>query len=318
MIKKIITSTLTLSIFFGLDSANARRFVVKGSYNAGWQSASDYIRKKDLNTIVNSINTGVPADAENNRAFQKSKCTIKLAQWTFKDVDTKGVTEDLVRQAVIYQMLAKQNIKPPEIQPVPGTKRLFIERWNKIRSLKENAACPVYEFECAEVSLTGAEYETKENYKDHAKKFLAEADKLIADGQAKANQCKQPLPKVIDLSSDVLFEFGSSNLSSTGRAKIAEFANRLIANFQKINQIYVDGHTDRIGSDSYNYQLSQQRALTVKKYLLIYAPNLRNEQILAQGFGKERPLHHCQGTKVTPELKKCLQPNRRVEISITQ
>lgn len=320
MLKKIakIAFTISLVLNINIPFAESKQFIIKGEYKFGWQKAGDYISKKDINTVENSINTSMPANAENNLAYQKAKCTIKLAQWTFKDVDTKGITEDLVRQAVIFQYLAKDNISPPEITPLPGTPRLYPERWNQIRSLKQSAACFVPEFDCAEVSLTGAEYEMRENYKSHAKKFLDDADKLISQGQTKAEQCQQPLPQRIDLSADVLFEFASSKLSASGRVKVAQFANQLSANYQNISVIHIAGHTDRIGSDSYNYQLSQDRALTVKNSLLAFAPNLHEQQIQTQGYGKDRPVKNCQGSKVTAALKQCLQPNRRVEISIIQ
>lgn len=320
MLKKIADIAFIISIILNVNMtyAKSKQYVVKGEYKFGWQKAGDYISKKDINTIEKSINASIPANAETNLAYQKAKCTIKLAQWTFKDVDTKGVTEDLVRQAVIFQYLAKNNVSPPEITPVPGTPRLYPERWNQIRSLKQSAACFVPEFDCAEVSLTGAEYEMRENYKSHAKKFLDDADKLISQGQTKAEQCQQPLPQRIDLTADVLFEFASTKLTASGRAKVAQFANQLSANYQKISVIHVAGHTDRIGSDSFNYQLSQDRALTVKNSLLAFAPNLHEQQIQSQGYGKERPVKDCQGSTVTAALKQCLQPNRRVEISIIQ
>lgn len=322
MKRKVSTVMLALTLFFNTNFSMAKgsddQFVVKGNYEFGWQAAGDYIKKKELNTITNSINTNAPNNAETNLSYQKAKCTIKLANWTFKDVDTKGITEDLVRQAVIFQALASKNVTPPQISPLPGTPRLFPERWSTINTLKQSATCSVPELDCAEVSLTGAEYETRENYSDHALHFLKEADDLINTSKSKIAKCKQPLPEVLNLSADILFAFASSELTPAGQNKLIEFANQLTANYPKIQKIDIAGFTDRIGSDSYNEKLSQNRALAVKNYLLTYAPMLRSDQVEANGYGKNQPIKNCEGNKVTNELKNCLQPNRRVEISIAQ
>jgi len=320
-VKKSATAIiLSLSLFFNTNFSIAKdnAYVVKGKYEYGWQTSADYIKKKDIDIITANINNSAPDNAEINRSYQKALCTIKLAQWTYKDVNTKGITEDLVRQAVIFQVLSQKNLIPPQITPLPGTPRLFSDRWNKITALQQSAQCPVPVLDCAEISLTGAEYEMRENYKKHARHFLEEADKLIAEGESKANQCKQPLPAVINLSADVLFAFDSSELTSAGRAKLAEFANQLTANIDKVSVITISGYTDRIGSDAYNDKLSLNRAITVKNYLLTYAPMLHSDQLVANGYGKNQPIKNCEGTKVTNELKNCLQPNRRVEISISQ
>jgi OmpA-OmpF porin, OOP family len=314
----MLALTLICNTNFSIAKSTADQFVVKGKYDFGWQRSGDYIKKRDINIITNSINSNAPKNAETNRSYQKAKCTIRLANWTFKEVDTKGITEDLVRQSVIFQALSQKNVDPPQITPLPGTPRLYTDRWNKIKQLKQNALCAVPEFDCAEVSLTGAEYESRENYPDHAKHFLDEADKLISIGEKKANQCKQPLPEFLNLSADVLFGFDSSELTPAGRNSIIEFANQLTAHHNKIAKIDIAGFTDRIGSDSYNNKLSKKRAETVRDYLLNYAPLLQAGQLDANGYGKYQPIKNCEGNKVTDELKACLQPNRRVEISIIQ
>lgn len=314
----MLTLTFVLNAEFSMAKSPKDQFIVKGKYEYGWQPSGGYIKKRDIGIITNSINTNAPQNSETNRSYQKAKCTIKLANWTFKDVNTKGITEDLVRQAVIFQALSLKNVDPPQISPLPDTPRLYPDIWNKLNQLKQNALCPVPEYDCAEVSLTGAEYETRENYLNHAKHFLDEANQLIAKGQEKANLCKKPLPEVLNLSADVLFAFDSAKLTSAGQTTLVEFANQLTANYAKIGKIHIAGFTDRIGSDSYNNKLSINRAEAVKQQILINAPILRESQIEANGYGKYQPLKNCAGKKITNELKACLQPNRRVEISIIQ
>lgn len=121
----------------------------------------------------------------------------------------------------------------------------------------------------------------------------------------------------VTLEADSLFKFGQGDtegLTAKGFASLGALATSLKNDFENINAIELVGHTDRIGSDEYNLQLSQQRANTIKTFLQnrgITAP------ISARGVGKADPVTtNCTGNTPTPELIACLQPDRRVVINI--
>ena len=69
-----------------------------------------------------------------------------------------------------------------------------------------------------------------------------------------------------------------------------------------------------MGSDSYNLALSQQRADTVRQYLI--AQGIAAGLIQAHGAGKQQPVKECAHTGSREALIACLQPNRRVEIEV--
>ena len=69
----------------------------------------------------------------------------------------------------------------------------------------------------------------------------------------------------------------------------------------------VEGHTDSRGSDSYNLNLSDRRAASVRTYLT--GKGLSNSRIQSRGFGEVRPI-------ATNETEAGRQTNRRVELSI--
>lgn len=78
--------------------------------------------------------------------------------------------------------------------------------------------------------------------------------------------------------------------------------------------ISVEGYTDRIGSAAYNQKLSPQRAESVKTYL-VESKGIDPAKISAVGNGVSAPVtkpDECRGTKRTPALVACLQPDRRV------
>jgi outer membrane protein OmpA-like peptidoglycan-associated protein len=107
---------------------------------------------------------------------------------------------------------------------------------------------------------------------------------------------------------DVLFKFDKSELKPA-------FANRLDTLIDKIKtktfkRIEILGHTDSLGNDAYNKNLSVSRAETVKKYLidrLHYDP----ATIVTKGFAATIPV-------TSNATSAGRQRNRRVEIVLVK
>ena len=106
--------------------------------------------------------------------------------------------------------------------------------------------------------------------------------------------------------SDVLFDFDSANLKSGAREKLARVAGILLA--QPGLQINVEGHTDSIGSDSYNQRLSEQRAASVRDYLI--RQGIQPGVVATAGFGESQPV-------VANTTAAGRQQNRRVELIVS-
>ena len=120
----------------------------------------------------------------------------------------------------------------------------------------------------------------------------------------------------LEISADALFAFDSYQLKDMkpeGKAQIEKFASELNKVYSNVVQIDVVGHTDRLGSDSYNYKLGQRRANTVKNYLQTLGVK---ERIVASSKGESEPKVNPMNKNLTI-LKQELAPNRRVEISVT-
>ncbi|HET7150469.1 MAG TPA: OmpA family protein [Candidatus Acidoferrum sp.] len=105
--------------------------------------------------------------------------------------------------------------------------------------------------------------------------------------------------------SDVLFDFGSYTLKPGAREKLAKISGILLAHPGLTLQI--EGHTDSVGTDEFNQQLSERRADSVRDFL---AENgVPASSITARGFGKTQPV----ASNDTPEGR---QRNRRVELVV--
>ena len=105
--------------------------------------------------------------------------------------------------------------------------------------------------------------------------------------------------------SDVLFDFGRSELKPGAKEKLAKISGILISHPGLT--LEVDGHTDSVGSDEVNMKLSEQRADTVRAYLV--SQGVAPDTISAHGFGKEQPV-------ATNDTAAGRQLNRRVEIVV--
>ena len=127
------------------------------------------------------------------------------------------------------------------------------------------------------------------------------------------NALQQTEPQAITLSSDVLFAFDSADLTAAGTSELDTVLS-VISSRIELERIAIVGHTDRTGVESYNQTLSVRRAKAVQDYLVTNGVDAR--RISIEGRGSREPLVECEGTRVTESLKSCLQPNRRVEISI--
>ncbi len=106
--------------------------------------------------------------------------------------------------------------------------------------------------------------------------------------------------------SDVLFDTAAFTLKPGAREKLSKVAGILLA-YPGLN-IEVDGHTDNVGGDEYNQNLSEQRAGSVRDYLV--AQGVATNSITAKGFGKTQPV----GTNDTAAGR---QINRRVELVVS-
>jgi len=105
--------------------------------------------------------------------------------------------------------------------------------------------------------------------------------------------------------SDVLFDTGSYTLKPGAREKLAKISGILLAHPGLTLQI--EGHTDSVGGDEFNQQLSERRADSVRDFLA--EQGVPVSSISARGFGKTQPV----ASNDTPEGR---QRNRRVELVV--
>lgn len=126
-----------------------------------------------------------------------------------------------------------------------------------------------------------------------------------------------PERRRVSFSADSLFSFDKSEIRNEGKAELDGFAKQLQGT--RFDVVTVEGHTDRLGSNVYNQRLSEQRANSVKNYL-VTSGGVDSSKVSAIGKGESTPVtkpEDCKGDKPSPKLIACLQPDRRVDVEVT-
>lgn len=125
-----------------------------------------------------------------------------------------------------------------------------------------------------------------------------------------SNLVNRYVPKLV-LDGDSLFAFDSTELSSSSRILMDELIGDIAMCPNQVKTLKIIGHTDRLGSDKYNEELSFNRAEAVANYLITNGIDL---PLKIEGHGSKEPVTtNCKG-KYSSTLIECLQPDRRVVI----
>ena len=112
---------------------------------------------------------------------------------------------------------------------------------------------------------------------------------------------------------DVFFEFDEYELTLDAKTRLQNASQTLNGPLAKGRAIAIEGHTDSVGTEEYNMELSKKRAATVQRELLF--SNVSQGRTQIKGFGESNPIvpnTNADGSD-NPEGR---AKNRRVEFII--
>jgi outer membrane protein OmpA-like peptidoglycan-associated protein len=115
----------------------------------------------------------------------------------------------------------------------------------------------------------------------------------------------QPDLKARFVSFVLLFDRDTTNLTRESRKMLPEVV-RTIRN-RKSSEVYVTGHTDRVGAEDYNMELSSKRADTVRDFLL--STGVTSSALVVSFHGESMPQVQTEDEVAEPR-------NRRVEVIV--
>jgi outer membrane protein OmpA-like peptidoglycan-associated protein len=110
----------------------------------------------------------------------------------------------------------------------------------------------------------------------------------------------------IDL--EINFDYNSASISTASMPSVKALGEALSDPKLKGSTFVVAGHTDGIGGDAFNQNLSERRAETIKRYL-VEKYGLTNGDLVAVGYGK---------TKLKDANDPAAPINRRVQVINTE
>jgi OmpA-OmpF porin, OOP family len=111
----------------------------------------------------------------------------------------------------------------------------------------------------------------------------------------------------ISVPSEVLFAFDSDALAPGAPGELDRVVAAIVA--EPRAQVTVEGHTDDVGTDVYNQDLSERRARAVAAYLA--QKGVAGDRLAVRGYGKTRPATANEGDEGR-------RKNRRVEVLIEE
>jgi len=150
-----------------------------------------------------------------------------------------------------------------------------------------------------------------DKYNVKYKTFTSDADYTVLDVPNPKGQLLSfevsiqfELPKQYTLD-NVLFDSGKATLRPESYKELNELVEYM--NLKKTLSIEIAGHTDNVGNADANLKLSQDRANTVREYLI--KKGIAADRVLAKGYGDTQPL-------ASNDTDKGKQKNRRTEVRV--
>lgn len=147
---------------------------------------------------------------------------------------------------------------------------------------------------------------------DQQRQELARNQQLIDELKRKNLEARETERGVVVNLPDVLFEFGKADLTGDARGKVRGISEVLTEQAGG-RRVSIEGHTDSVGSDAYNQQLSERRAASVAGAL--ESDGVSSQRVTTKGYGKRYPVApntNPDGTDNPAGRAK----NRRVEVVI--
>lgn len=200
------------------------------------------------------------------------------------------------REALLAMTLAGQSAATKDVEDAETEYKELQEEYRKLT--KKELADREAKLEKAQSELE----KERQARKEAEKKLLAAMKSLEEIAKVK----EESRGMVITLSGAVLFASGKSDLLPIAMEKLDKVAE-VLQEQDPNKKFVVEGHTDSVGSEENNRRLSQDRADTVRNYLV--SRGVPAAQISAIGKGESTPV----ATNTTPDGR---ANNRRVEIVV--
>ena len=247
----------------------------------------------EIDALTRARQEAVSAQAAAEAATRQAQLESAQLEALRAEAETQAERD---RLAAAEARQARQEAVSAQAAAETATRQAQLEQ-QAARVLAEQA-----QLESARLEDLRAEAETQA---ERARREATDARTRMENALGRVADTQQTARGVIVNLSDILFETGQAVLRPQAREVLSRIAGVLLV--APTYALSIEGHTDAVGSDDYNQQLSERRAASVRDYLA--EAQVSPDVMRIAGFGKARPM----ATNDTPEGR---QRNRRVEIVI--
>jgi len=284
--------------------------------------AEDYLQRKQGRTPIGTAARGATQMAEDARVLtlrRKEQERLEAERRARQEAQEKAEADARDAQARAAQAQAQSE---EDARKRADAERAQAEAERARTEAQANQAASLAAQQQAQAQADAARLaaEDSERQKEEAQRATEEAERARAEAVqqkeamrarllAQLNQVLQTRDTVRGLvvnMPDVLFDFNKYTLKPAARERLARMSGIVLA-YPDL-KLEIEGHTDSIGSDEYNQQLSEKRAATVRDYLVTSGVSVDN--VVARGLGKSDPVadnKSAAGRKL----------NRRVEMIVS-
>jgi len=266
------------------------------------QRAEDYYQRKQGRTPIGTAARGATQMAEDARVLtlrQKEKEREEAARKAAADAQAKAQADAEAAKRDAEQAQAQANEDARRRAEAEQARAQAEQQQAALQAQQQQAAAQAAaaaqqaedaqrKMQDAQNQLAQAQVATQqaEQEKDEA---VRQKEELRQRLQAQLNQVLQTRDSARGLivsMPDVLFDFNKYTLKPEARERLAKISGIVLA-YPDL-KLDIEGHTDSIGSDDYNQKLSEERADTVRGYLV--SSGVKPDNIKAVGLGKADPV----------------------------
>jgi outer membrane protein OmpA-like peptidoglycan-associated protein len=261
----------------------------------------------------------------------KAQCWLDVSFHEYSRNDRSEFPQAALGQSALLADAMEKGSDPGTDTPlVNDAKRLRPDLWQRLGALHQapGFACAAALAACGEVELVHAGNEYNQQQWRHAQPYVQIAEDLTARAEAASTECQPPAstptptaepPQARRIDSAVHFAFDRTTSTDITDPAVL---NQLIADIRaaqrdgwQLQRVSLTGHADQLRGrgGEYNLTLSQQRAATVRDWLL--RADIEPALIQLDAQGDSDPALSCPPGDAV-RLRDCLAPNRRVQIVV--
>lgn len=263
-------------------------------------------------------------------SFQKASDALEEAETAFRRKQSKKVVAQAAREAVqtaqdailIADKRQQEERQAQERAAAAQAEQQAQEAQHRQEQAEQQAAQTHAQVEAEALQRAQAEQQRQQAQQqaEQAQHQAQQAEQMRQQAEQEKEQLRKQLREQLNAilqtretarglvvnMADVLFATGQYSLRPEAREKLAKLAG-IVQAHSGLN-LQIEGHTDSVGSDEFNRELSEKRANAVRDYLI--SQGVMPGAVTARGYGKSQPI-------ASNDTSEGRQLNRRVEMIVS-